>query len=91
MIRLIVVLSLLAFGTAANAQDAREYVKPNLGETNLREPPKTPNPSAGAASDYLLISSDFIGGERYLRFDVPVKEVKIDDPNVLMAGVGPGG
>lgn len=87
--RFIVVLALLAFGSVASAQDAREYAKPNLGETNLREPPKTPNSSAGNASDYLLISSDFIGADRYLRFDIPVREVKVDDPTVLMASVGP--
>ena len=90
MKQLVIVAVLLAATTVAAAQNGPQaYDKPNLGETNIREPPKTPNPSAGNPSDYLLISSDMIGKDRYIRFDIPVREVKIDDPNVVTAEVKP--
>src|SRR4051812_19368254 len=62
--------------------------KPNLSETNVREPPKA-NPNAGAPSDYLLIPISYVDAhkEYYLRFDVPVSEVRVDNRDVLIASV----
>jgi hypothetical protein len=62
---------------------AQELPKPNLSETNIRKGPDS-NPSAGTATDYLLISADTIGKDTYLRFDTVVAEIKVDDPNLFV-------
>lgn len=86
MKQLAVVFCLVA--TPALAQGVENWPKPNLSETNIREPPKS-NPNAGSPSDYLLIPASTIGkAEQYLRFDVPIKEIRVDNPAVLTAAVG---
>lgn len=83
-----VVLSVSSVQAQQQQGSVRLPDKPNLSETNLRDPPKS-TPNAGSPADYLLISADKIGGAHYLRFDIPLKEVKIDDETVLTAEVGP--
>src|SRR5688572_17504615 len=83
-------VAIFALSSPAYAQNTAVKLpeKPNLSETNLRDPPKS-SPTAGAPADYLLIPADKIGGVHYLRFDIPVKEVRIDGPSVLLAEVSP--
>lgn len=73
------------------AADDLAYPKPNLSETNIRDTPKN-NPNAGSPTDYLLIPITLVAerppkNERYLRFDMQVTEVRVDDPLVLTAAV----
>src|SRR4051812_1567153 len=85
-------LSFSALATAlvlvSSTSQAQEIPKPNLSETNVREPPKS-TPHAGIPADYVLITADSIGQDNYLRFDIPVAEIKVDNPNVLSAMPSP--
>jgi hypothetical protein len=83
LIRLSAISALAAvLAVSSSICQAQDYPKPNLSETNLREPPKS-NPNAGAPADYLLISPN--EKDHYLRFDIPVAEIKVDDPKVIVA------
>ncbi|UPJ29278.1 pilus assembly protein N-terminal domain-containing protein [Bradyrhizobium sp. CW1] len=66
----------------SSTSQAQELAKPNLSETNIREAPKSPTPHAGSPADYALLPA---GQDSYLRFDIRVAEIKVDDPNVLDA------
>jgi len=85
MIRLSALSALAATLALFNSiSQAQELPKPNLSETNIRETPKSTS-HAGIPTDYVLIPSDNIGQDNYLRFDTPVAEIKVDNPNVLVA------
>jgi Pilus formation protein N terminal region len=70
----------------SSTSQAQEIPKPNLSETNIREAPKSPTQQAGSPGDYVLFPA---GRDSYLRFDLPVAEIKVDNPDVLSAMPNP--